>query len=61
MPFVQIDMIEGRTLEQKRLLAQKVTDAISESVNCPKESVSIIIREMPKEHTAKAGILKCDQ
>ena len=61
MPIVQIEMIEGRTLEQKRNLVENVTAAICESVDCPKENVSIIIREMSKEHSAKAGILKCDQ
>jgi len=61
MPIVQIEMLEGRTLEQKRMLVEKVTDAISQSVNCPKESVTIILREMSHQHLAKAGKLKCDQ
>jgi len=61
MPIVQIDMLEGRSLEQKRVLVEKVTDAISESVSCPKENVTIILREMPHHHLAKAGKLRCDQ
>ncbi|MFZ7101701.1 MAG: 2-hydroxymuconate tautomerase [Peptococcaceae bacterium] len=61
MPVVQIEMIEGRTLEQKRALVEKVTAAISETVNCSKDSVTIIIREMPTQHIAKGGKLSCDQ
>jgi len=60
MPIVQIEMLEGRTLEQKRNLVEKVTVAISESVNCPKENVTIILREMSEQHLAKAGKLRCD-
>lgn len=60
MPIVQIEMLKGRTLEQKRALVKKVTEAISETANCPQEAVSIIIREMPTEHFAKGGILKVD-
>ncbi|MDK2824448.1 MAG: 4-oxalocrotonate tautomerase [Clostridia bacterium] len=61
MPIVQIDMLEGRSLEQKRALVEKVTDAITESVNCPKEAVTIIIREMATQNLGKAGKLKVDQ
>jgi 4-oxalocrotonate tautomerase len=61
MPIVQIDMLEGRSLEQKRALVEKVTDAITESVNCPKEAVTIIIREMATQNLGKAGKLKIDQ
>lgn len=60
MPIVQIELLEGRTLDQKRSLVEKVTQAISESIGAPPESVSIIIRDMPKDHYAKAGKLACD-
>lgn len=61
MPIVQIDLLEGRTLEQKRALVEKVTDAISETASCPKENVTIILRDIPTQHLGKAGKLKCDQ
>lgn len=61
MPIVQIEMLEGRTIEQKRVLVEKVTEAIIQSVNCSKEAVTIVIREMPHHHLAKGGKLKCDQ
>ena len=28
MPFVRIDLFEGRTLEQKKALAKEVTEAV---------------------------------
>lgn len=61
MPIVKIDMLEGRSLEEKRALVEKVTEAISETVSCPKENVTIIIREMTAQHLGKGGRLRADQ
>ena len=61
MPIVQIEMFEGRTLEQKRALVEKVTEAICETVNTSKDNVSIIIREMSKENYSKGGVLFSDK
>jgi len=61
MPIIQVDMLKGRTLEQKRALAEKVTQAVVETANCPKEAVEIIIREMEFENFSQGGVLKCDK
>ncbi|MBO8168954.1 MAG: 4-oxalocrotonate tautomerase [Thermoanaerobacteraceae bacterium] len=61
MPVVQIEMIEGRTEEQKRQLVKNVTNAVVESVDCKPEAVKIIIREMKKEHYAEGGVLYKDK
>lgn len=61
MPIVQIDMLEGRTVEQKRQLVSKVTEAIVSTVNCPAEAVTIIIRDTPTINLGKAGKLRADQ
>ena len=37
MPIVEITMIEGRTPEAKRRLIAKVTDAIVEAIEAPRE------------------------
>ncbi len=60
MPILQVEILKGRTLEQKREMVRKVTDAVTETLNCPKEAVRIIIREMEFENFAKAGVLKAD-
>jgi len=60
MPILQIEILKGRTIEQKREMAKRVTDAVSETLNCPKEAISIIIREMETENFAKAGKLRID-
>jgi len=60
MPIVQIDLLEGRTIDQKRALVKKVTEAITETAQCPPEAVTIIIREMPPVNLGKAGKLRSD-
>ena len=61
MPIVTIKMIEGRTDEQKRALVEEVTEAVSKTVNAPKENVTIIIEEMAKAHYATAGVRASDK
>ena len=61
MPEVTIKMLEGRTLEQKRALAKKVTEAIVETTGATAEAVMINIEELKKEHLAKAGVLYYDK
>lgn len=55
MPICQIYMLEGRTVEQKRTLIAKITEAMHDSIGAPVETVRVIITEMPKEHFGIAG------
>ncbi|GER17705.1 4-oxalocrotonate tautomerase [Variovorax boronicumulans] len=56
MPFAQIYLIEGRTEEQKRALIEKVTRAIVEAVDVPKENVRVWLHDMPKENWGIGGV-----
>lgn len=60
MPIVHIELLEGRSHEQKRDMVKKVTDAISETAKCPKEAVKIVIVEMSKAHLGEGGVLRSD-
>ena len=55
MPVAQINILEGRSDEQKEMLIREVTDAISRSLGAPVESVRIIITKMPKQHFGIGG------
>ena len=56
MPFAQLYILEGRTEAQKRALIEKVTAAIVEAVNAPKENVRVWIHDVPKENWGIAGV-----
>ncbi|HTK84948.1 MAG TPA: 4-oxalocrotonate tautomerase [Patescibacteria group bacterium] len=61
MPIVQIHLLKGRTIEQKRALVKRVTEAVAETVNAPPEAVEVIISEMERENFSRAGVLIADQ
>jgi len=56
MPFAQIYMIEGRTVEQKRAVIEKVTQALVDAIDAPKENVRVWIHDVPKENWGIAGV-----
>ncbi|MBO0991598.1 2-hydroxymuconate tautomerase [Bacillus sp. SD088] len=55
MPYVTVKMLEGRTEEQKKALVDKVTAAVSETADAPKEKIVVFIEEMSKNHYAVGG------
>ena len=55
MPIATINILEGRTDEQKERLIVKMTEAINEAIGAPIPSIRIIINEMPKQHFGIAG------
>jgi 4-oxalocrotonate tautomerase len=56
MPFAQIYLLEGRSEAQKRALIEKVTQAIVEAVDAPKQNVRVWLHDMPKENWGIAGV-----
>ncbi len=61
MPSIQITMLKGRTIEQKRKLIERVTDAIAEEAKTPKEGVVVTIIEVAGEDYARGGVLMADR
>lgn len=55
MPIVEINMIEGRPADKKRKLIASVTDAVVETLDVPRETVRVLIREVPAENWGVAG------
>jgi 4-oxalocrotonate tautomerase len=52
MPFVDITLVQGRTPEQLRQLVTALTDAVEHSVDAPRESIRVVVREVPATHWA---------
>lgn len=55
MPIIQVHMMEGRTDEQKEAVIREVTEAMVRAMGAPKESVRVLINEMPKQHFGIGG------
>ena len=56
MPIAHLEILEGRTREQRAQLISEVTDAISRSIDAPKERVRVIITEIPKANWGIGGV-----
>ena len=61
MPLIQITMLQGRTVEQKRKLAQRITDAMVEEANARREAIVVTFVEVSKESYASGGELMIDK
>lgn len=61
MPIIQIEMLKGRSIEQKKAIVKEVTEAMIRTADCTPESIEIIIREMEKFNFSKAGYLIKDK
>jgi 4-oxalocrotonate tautomerase len=54
-------MLTGRTAEQKRKLAQRITDAMVEEAGARREAVVVTFNEVSKESYASGGVLMVDK
>ena len=61
MPLVQITMLTGRSAEQKRKLAQRITDALVEEAGARREAIVVAFHEVSKESYASGGELLVDK
>ncbi len=61
MPLVIVKMLTGRTTEQKRQLAQEITEVVTRVTGAPVDQVDVIIEDHARENWAKAGTLFCDK
>ncbi len=58
MPFVKIDLFEGRSQEQKNELAREVTEVVSRIAKAPKENIHVFINDKPEGTYYPQGELK---
>jgi 4-oxalocrotonate tautomerase len=61
MAHVQITMLEGRTLEQKRRAVKRITDAMHEELNVKAEKLTVAFVEVPRHSYARNGVLLSDR
>jgi 4-oxalocrotonate tautomerase len=54
-------MLEGRTVEQKRQLAEAITRVMVDIAKTKPEAVTIVIDDYPRTNWAKAGKLMAEQ
>jgi 4-oxalocrotonate tautomerase len=61
MPLVQVTMLQGRTADQKRKIAKRITDAMIEEASARREAIVVTFVELSKESYASGGVLMADK
>lgn len=62
MPMIHIEMLEGRSTQEKRDLVSAVTNAVVASLRgIDAQGVKIHLLEMNPENTARGGVLRLDR
>jgi len=61
MPLVQITMLAGRTADQKRKIARRITDALVEEAGAKREAIIVAFHEVSRESYASGGELMIDK
>jgi 4-oxalocrotonate tautomerase len=54
-------MLQGRTADQKRKIAQRITDAMVEEAGAHREAIVVAFHEVSKESYASGGVLMADK
>ena len=58
MPFVHVELVEGRTLEQKAALAKEITESVIKHTGAPREAIHVIFNDMAHGDYFQAGLEK---
>jgi len=61
MPLVQITLLAGRTADQKRKIAKRITDVLVEEARARREAIIVAFHEVSKESYASGGELMSDK
>ncbi len=56
MPLINVQLMEGRPPEKIAEVIKNITNTVSETLNSPKESIRVIVSEVPKTHWGIAGV-----
>lgn len=57
MPMVRVELLPGRTREQKASAAREITDAIARTLGAKPEATQVVFIEVEKSDWATAGKL----
>lgn len=55
MPFIHVELVEGRSQEQLTNMMKEITEAVHKNTGAPKEHIRVIINEMKQGTYAVNG------
>lgn len=61
MPLIQVNMLEGRTDEQKKELLHAISDAVRDTLGLPEEAIRVWIYDVPMNQFISGGMIAADR
>jgi 4-oxalocrotonate tautomerase len=61
MPYIQITWVAGRNPDQKRRIADQITETLIKEGNAKKENIQVTFVDLPPTDYAEAGVTVADQ
>jgi 4-oxalocrotonate tautomerase len=55
MPIIEVSLLAGRSAEVKSALVRDLTDVTERTLGVKRESIRVLLREVPPEHWAVGG------
>jgi 4-oxalocrotonate tautomerase len=56
VPFVQVTLLEGRTVEQKHALMARITDAVEETLGGDRQRIRVALYEVSADEWGVGGV-----
>jgi 4-oxalocrotonate tautomerase len=60
MPIIRVELLEGRSIEQKRELTEVFTRELARIAGCNEAGIFVVIEDVKKENWGVGGTLLCD-
>ncbi len=61
MPIIHVHILEGRSDEKKKKMALRVSEAVSETLGAPLESIRVLVHETSPDDWHIGGKSKSDR
>ncbi|HVZ59650.1 MAG TPA: tautomerase family protein [Terriglobales bacterium] len=61
MPYVQVTLLKGRSTEQKRRMAERIADVVSEEGKTAREGVTVTFIDVEPDSYSRGGVLMLDR
>ena len=60
MPHVQVTWLQGRSAEQKRKIAEEITQTLEQTGGAKREHIHVAFLDVPATNYAEAGVIVAD-
>ena len=61
MPMIHVELVAGRTKEQKKALGEAITAATMDIIKVPAEAVKVVFVDMDPDNFMEAGVLRSEK